>query len=282
MKKITLLSLLIIGVVVGSCKLFKPTPKAPDDGVKRIYTSKPVRKPVLVKTASGLEYTILSAGSGPKANVGDRISVLYTGKLTNDTVFDASSRHGNMPYTYKIGANRVIKGWDEVGAYLHGGDRVLVRIPPALGYGANPMQNIPANSTLVFEMEITEVKQPPTARDAKGLDTLTTASGLKIIVFEPHPEAPLPKAGQRLQVHYSGFFMDGKLFESSLESGAPIQFVLGKGQVIRGWDEGFALLHTGEKAKLIIPPALGYGARQNGQIPPNSTLMFDIELVSIQ
>jgi FKBP-type peptidyl-prolyl cis-trans isomerase len=197
-------------------------------------------------------------------------------------VFDASSRHGNTPFTFKAGAGRVIKGWDEAGTLLRAGDKVTLRIPPELGYGAQQLPNIPANSTLIFEIEVLDVQPPPTMRSAKGMDTVTTASGLKLVFFEKHPENKLALQGQRVKVDYSGFFTDGNLFDSSVENGTPIQFMLGKGQVIKGWEEGLMLMRVGEKAQFIIPPALGYGSMARGPIPANSTLIFDVHLISAE
>ena len=89
-------------------------------------------------------------------------------------------------------------------------------------------------------------------------------------------------AGKTVSVHYEGKFQDGKVFDSSYERGAPIEFELGLGQVIKGWDEGIALMKVGGIAQLIIPAHLGYGERgAGGVIPPNATLVFDVELVAV-
>ena len=90
-------------------------------------------------------------------------------------------------------------------------------------------------------------------------------------------------AGKTVKVHYTGKFPDGKVFDSSVSRGEPIEFVLGRGRVIKGWDEGIALMKVGGKTVLTIPPHLAYGERgAGGVIPPNATLLFNVELVEVK
>ncbi len=91
------------------------------------------------------------------------------------------------------------------------------------------------------------------------------------------------KTGQRVSVHYTGWLTDGKKFDSSKDRGKPFQFTLGAGEVIKGWDQGVAGMKVGGKRKLTIPSDLAYGARDvgNGLIPPNSTLVFEVELLGV-
>lgn len=112
----------------------------------------------------------------------------------------------------------------------------------------------------------------------------TTASGLQIIEVKQLTEPLVSQAGDRVWVHYTGKLQSsGQVFDSSLSRGVPIDFVLGQGKVIQGWDEGIAGMKVGEKRQLIIPPKLAYGdaGTPGGEIPPKSTLVFDVELIGI-
>lgn len=233
-------------------------------------------------TASGLKYEINQKGKGPKAKTGDRVSVHYEGRLMNDTIFDSSFKR-NQPFTFTIGQGQVIKGWDEGIALLNEGDSATFIIPPDLGYGSQSMGAIPANSTLKFKVKL--VKVFPEIKietfNTTGKDTLKTASGLKyIIISEKNKNGNKPSKGANVKVHYTGYFEDGKIFDSSIKRDEPITFQLGKGMVIRGWDEGISLLKIGDKARLLIPYELAYG--ENGRppvIPAKTNLIFDVELI---
>tara|TARA_B100000900_G_scaffold408162_1_gene421999 strand:+ start:425 stop:1204 length:780 start_codon:yes stop_codon:yes gene_type:complete len=239
-----------------------------------------------ITTESGLQYEITKKGTGEQPQAGDKVTVHYTGFLTDSakTKFDSSVDRG-QPFTFKLGKGQVIKGWDEGLALLSVGDNATFTIPSDLAYGERGAGGvIPPNADLIFEVELIsfETPKPIVAFDVAGKDTITTESGLKYIIIKKG-EGVSPYASQFVSVDYTGYLADGTIFDSSIDRGEPIVFPVGVGKVITGWDEGIMLLNTGAKARLIIPSDLGYGEQgAGGIIPPNATLVFDVELLEIK
>jgi FKBP-type peptidyl-prolyl cis-trans isomerase len=131
-------------------------------------------------------------------------------------------------------------------------------------------------------VEKVEIKQ-----EDKMTKTINTDSGLKYEIIKESDSAEIAKKGDTVSVHYTGWLEEngkqGKKFDSSVDRGEPFEFALGAGHVIAGWDQGVAGMKVGEKRKLIIPSELGYGRRGAGAvIPPNATLIFDVELLEIK
>ena len=234
-----------------------------------------------ITTASGLKYidAIIGTGSVPKA--GDKVKVHYTGTLEDGTKFD-SSKDRNKPFEFTLGVGQVIKGWDEgLSTMRPGGKRKLI-IPSNLGYGSRSAGKIPPNSTLIFEVELIEVMEAFVDTDFSlpGREEVTN-SGLRMIIHKKGSGVQ-PITGQTVEVHYTGLLETGSKFDSSHDRGRPFSFQLGQGRVIKGWDEAIALMSKGEKRTLIIPPDIGYGSRAMGKIPPNSTLIFEVELIDFK
>jgi len=228
-------------------------------------------------------YKIDSQGKGAKPANGDIVKVHYLGTLQDGTKFD-SSYDRNEPIEFELGVGRVIKGWDEGIALLNKGTKATFIIPPEIGYGNRQVGSIPANSTLTFEVELVDFKPgiKIEAFNTAGKVSTKTDSGLEFILVESG-KGMKAAAGYTVTVHYSGYLEDGTMFDSSVKRDQPFVFTLGMGKVIKGWDEGLALMRVGDKARLIIPSNLGYGASgAGGVIPPNATLIFDVELVDVK
>ena len=220
----------------------------------------------------GLTITDVVVGDGAAVVTGDLVTAHYTGWVYNDGVkveepFDSSVARGE-PATFPIGVGRLIKGWDIglIGMKV-GGTRDLI-IAPDLAYGETERPQIPANSTLYFTIELLAVP---------SVEIIDSVVG----------DGATAVAGDKVEMHYTGWLdvdgEKGEQFDSSLDRGQTFPFQLGAGQVIPGWDKGVAGMQVGGKRTLIIPSELGYGSRgAGGVIPPNATLMFDVELMGIE
>ena len=235
-----------------------------------------------ITTASGLKYIDEVIGTGNIPKSGDKVKVHYTGTLEEGKKFD-SSHDRNQPFEFTLGVGQVIKGWDEgLSTMKPGGKRKLI-IPSNLGYGERGAGSvIPPGATLHFDVELIEVMETYVDTDFSlpGREEVSD-SGLRMIVHK-EGNGEKPNAGQTVDVHYTGLLETGTKFDSSHDRGKPLSFPLGQGRVIKGWDEAIALMSKGEKRTLVIPPELGYGSQPKSKIPPNSTLIFEVELIDFK
>jgi len=221
----------------------------------------------------------LTIGTGREAKIGDTLIVEYVGWVYGEkrsNPFDTSGSH-EMPFEFVLGKKEAIAGWDQglVGMKV-GGTRKLT-IPSNLAYGDKGALNgrIPPNSALLFEVELLDVSTPLAELPPTNVKELKVEDQL----IGTGAEA---KIGKTLSMHYTGYLEDGTQFDSSRDRGQPIQFILGEGQVIQGWDRGLMGMKVGGMRKLTIPPDLGYGAKgATNYIPPNAALIFEVELLAV-
>ncbi|MFO7446639.1 MAG: FKBP-type peptidyl-prolyl cis-trans isomerase [Ignavibacteriaceae bacterium] len=251
-------------------------------------------EPEIIALDSGLLYADDSLGTGREAKEGDLVALHFTAwsitdssdlysNWENDTSKMSSnigsSKMYQQPVKFKLGTGQFIPGVDEgiVGMKIGGKRTLIVPSGPA---GVGP---VPPNNKFKVVIELIDAKESVEVKqwEADSTKAVATSSGLKYIMLN-EGEGESPDSGDVVSVHYSGFLPDGTMFDSSVERGEPFVFTIGRGQVIKGWDEGIALLKEGSKAKLIIPSTLGYGERGSGPIPPNSNLIFDVELVDVK
>ena len=239
----------------------------------------------LETTDSGLMYYDLEEGDGDMPEAGGTVTTDFTIWVREEDGdrFVVSSADGE-PLSFAVGAQDIVfPGWDEgVSDMMVGGKRLLV-IPPELALGPQGGGDIPPDSTLVMEVELLEVIEPPepiAMEEVDPDDLEETDSGLMYYdVVEG--EGDSPEDGQVVVVHYTGWLEDGTQFDSSVERGQPFTFPLGQGNVIAGWDEGVATMKVGGKRQLVIPSDLAYGEDGRPGIPPGATLIFDVELLDI-
>lgn len=254
--------------------------------------------PEVKKKESGLHYVDDTVGVGRVAKEGNLVTINFRVWVMKDSTDDFSNWEKDStkmkqkiedtwlkgrPYKFVLGGNNFIKGSDEgIEGMKVGGTRTII-IPAKLAYGKTGMGPIPPNASLKVNIQLLEVKDKITA-SMWNVDTTkmkTTKSGLKYIIVQ-EGTGKTADSGDVVTVNYTGWLKDSTKFDSSVERDEPFTFTVGRHMVIPGWDEGIRFMNKGAKARFIIPPDLAYGNRQIGKIPPNSTLIFDVELLNIK
>lgn len=261
----------------------------------------------------GLEYKITKEGDGeitPKT--GDYIELFIKLKVDDSLIFDTrQAMESDKPAPMRLARSSFKGDLVNVLARMHEGDEAIARISidsmVKAGVPSAPWMRLNENQKMVYEVIMVTVT--PAAIKAeeekaaaekqkdiddqlikdylaeKGIKAEKTATGLYYII-ERKGSGDNARQGQKVYVNYTGMLMDGTVFDSNVDPQfnhvEPFSFALGRGSVIRGWDEGIGLLNKGAKGKLFIPSGLAYGARANGKIPANAVLIFDVELVNVE
>lgn len=238
---------------------------AEEEAVEETPAEEPAAEEPVVEPASDVEFefNLLEEGDGPAPVEGDFVQVHLVGTLEDGTVFADSYEIGE-PIAFPYGTPGIIPGITRALEQMKVGDKADVVIPPELGFGAQDLGVIPANSVLYVEIELVGIADI-------GYEVIEEGDG------------PPAEVGDFVSVHYIGTLEDGTEFDNSYDRGEPFQLILGAGQVIPGWEIGLLKMNEGDKAIFTIPPELGYGAQGSPPtIPPGATLIFEVELVEIQ
>jgi FKBP-type peptidyl-prolyl cis-trans isomerase len=268
-------------------------PLATSQPIEPLQSARPVAPPApadvaeapaqAMKTASGLASRVLSKGQGT-AHPGphDKVIVVFTAWTPEGEVIDSSIPDGE-PRTFSM--DDVIKGLAEGLGAMAKGERRRLWIPAALASAGRPRRRGAAGPS-VFDIELLEVVQMPDPMpvpddvDAPPPNAKRTPSGLAYEVLKHGKGKDHPTASSTVEVHYSGWTRDGRLFDSSVSRGKPISFSLGG--VIKGWTEGVQLMVVGDRTRFWIPGALAYGDAPSRSGTPAGPLVFDIELLAIR
>jgi FKBP-type peptidyl-prolyl cis-trans isomerase len=265
----------------------------------------------------GVKYNITTSNPGPKVKLNDVITFNFTAKTDKDSVLQSSYDAGQPVKVQVIPSGEIVDLMD-IFILLAANDVVVAKIPTDSIFKDNEQQRppyFPKGSFLNYTIKIEKIQSLEEAlaeRDKiiegyktaekdslekyilkNKLTATSTASGLRYIITQPSGKAK-PVSGDTVLVNYTGRTLDGKVFDSSIESEAkkagleqpgrvyePISVVVGQGEVIKGWDEALLLINECAKATLLIPSDLGYGMQGNEAIKPFSTLLFDVELVKV-
>jgi len=250
-------------------------------------------------------------GSGRNVKVGDFVDAnIVATALTGDKFIDTYKE--GKPYTLEVGTGQLGLGFERALLTMKKGSKLTLIAPSSQAFGERGIQGyIPPYSPIVYDVEILRIysademkaKQAKEQKEAElaaakqkneeqskidayvkanGITATPTASGL-IYIEEVAGNGNKPVAGDKVKVHYTGYLLNGKKFDSSVDRGQPFEFVVGQGQVIKGWDEALTMMSEGGKAKVILPSAIAYGNRGAGNdIAPYSPLVFEIELLEIE
>ncbi len=268
------------------------------------------KKITVAPLASGLYFVETTAGKGNKIDSGVWVKAHFKVSLIDGKQIFSSYDRGE-PMQFEYGKRFDTPGFEEGISKMTKGGKATLVVPSKIAFGEMGRgAMVPPYSTIIYEVEVVDVmskaqhdkqiaeekKQAQikmeNAKKQEGdlmkkyladkkITAKPTASGL---IYQEKVKGTGARAiaGKKVKVHYTGTLLNGTKFDSSRDRNEPFEFTLGQGQVIKGWDEGIALMNVGGKATLIIPSTIGYGDRDMGTIPPYSTLVFDVELLDVK
>jgi len=248
-------------------------------------------------SSSGLFFVNKKQGYGVQADKGKVCGIYYDAYFLNGDKLFSSRDKQPEPIYISVGKGIEIPGLEECILSMKQGGKAKVIIPSSLAYGEKGIKGfIPPYSPLIYEVELVSVlsqekyvtlmksKEEKVIKDyvkANNIKVRPSQSGLYYIeTIEGKGKSP--KKGDKISIHYTGMLLNGDVFDTSVKRGIPLEFTFGHDEYISGIEEGISLMQVGGKARLIIPSSIAFGSEYNGNIPPYSPLIFDVELIKIQ
>ncbi len=236
----------------------------------------------LTETESGLQVIEIVPGDGRQAEEGDIVTMNILVMMEDGTVLADSATNG-APITANATEADLFAGWLEGLLLMKEGGKSRLIIPAALAFGEEGIEGfIPAGETITMDIDLISAAAPPTPTAVDEDDLVTTESGLQYYDLV-EGEGDMPVSGQEVVIHYAVWLQDGETYIASSEAvGEPVTFALdGDMGIFPGWNEGVSTMRPGGKRLLVIPPELALGETGSGPVPPNATLLMEVELVEV-
>lgn len=259
-----------------------PQTQKPQDSVQ--VTIPPQQIPAARQLKNGMTIHTLTQGHGPKIEVGDKATVHYKGMLAKTTQVVDDSYQRNQPFSFILGSQSVIPGWNIGLEGMQAGEKRKLEVPAALGYGAKNLGIIPPNSDLIYEVELISFEKgekPDTFPRHQSFQWTEKQPGLFEFVEKKGQDAAAV-SGDKIEIHYTGWLPSGVEVHSSKRSGQKVTLQLGANEVIRGWEMGLIGVQVGEVRYLKLSPQMAFGATPQARIPPHSTVIYRIETHGIE
>jgi len=250
-----------------------------------VYPPEEELEPIILDGAitseSGLQFLEVIPGEGDHPQEGEVISMHFIITLPDGTELGNTHLQGGEPLQSIMGRGQLLPGWEEGVSLMRPGGKAKFVLPPELAFGESGYQMVPPNSEILLEIELVSIVPAPIPSSISDVELTTTESGLQYadLTIGDGTEA---LDGYTVSTHFSLWVQDdpGTIFITTSDDQGPVTFKVGGGDMVfPGWEEGVFEMKVGGKRLLVIPPELAFGAQGNGDIPPNATLIMEIELL---
>ncbi len=234
-----------------------------------------------VDVPTELEVEVITKGSGMTPQMGDIVTVHYTLATPGEEPFDSSYDRA-QPIDMPLGIGQLLPGWEEALMDMQEGGKVMLLMPPDMAFGEQGLPgSIAPNSAVESELELISIERPEPPMEVSDSDFDVSDSGLQIYeIVEGDGDAAVN--GDRVVMDFSIWRDDGVIVGRSADSGGPMNFAIGSGELFEGWDEGTVGMKVGGQRQIVIPPELAFGEEGAGPaIPPGTILIVEMELLEI-